>query len=411
MSDALSSDLLLQCLKIEDPKIKAAELSRFSPSDWERVLVEARKQRLIPLLAGKLDALPEPVTPPENVRAALQNALRLSASRNLLLYHELSHVLETFNQAGIPTIVLKGAFLAEHIYENIGMRPMSDIDIMVREEDLQRAADCMISIGFSSKLYQRETAPTDSHELPEFFKPNGPVIDIHWSIASPNAPFKIERDEIWKRAPAVKFSNLEAMVLSPEDLILHLSMHVAYQHAFAMGLRPFCDITETLNHNLDTLDWRQIQARATQWAAAKSLFISLSLAQKLLSAPVEPTLLEVLHPTDLDPLYIPTLCDYVLSGPRSLSPNLSELVQDTGRQQKFLRFLRRTFPSKKVMAREYDLNENSLRVYYYYLVRLRSIISRNRGAAWRLLRQDPEIMSVARQQNTIYSIKEWMGTE
>ena len=411
MNDLHSSQLLLQCLKIEDLKIKATNLSQFSHNDWEAILVEANKHGLAPLLAGKLSVLPAHAKPPENVRQSLQNALRFSASRNLLLYHGLCQVLEALNEASIHAIVLKGAFLAEGVYENIGMRPMVDVDLMVPRDQLENVANILHRFGFSSQYFRLGDELSNTQELSPFHKPNAPILDIHWSIVSPSSPFKIDIDGIWKRTNEAKFSDVKALALSPEDMLLHHCLHLAYQHAFSTGLRPFLDITETLCHFREELDWLKVQNRAIEWNAAKSLFICLELAKELLNAPVRGSVLQAFRPADLDQAYLPAVRNYVLSGPRSLSPNISELVEDVSWSQKFVRLIRRIFPPKKVMVREYNLSENSWRVYYFYIVRMRSIFMRNRGSAWRLMRQEPEVMAIAKQQNTIYMIKEWMGSE
>jgi hypothetical protein len=58
----------------------------------------------------------------------------------MLLYQELQTVLKTFKfrAASIAVIALKGAFLAELVYENIGLRAIGDVDLLVKKEDLEK---------------------------------------------------------------------------------------------------------------------------------------------------------------------------------------------------------------------------------------------------------------------------------
>lgn len=64
---------------------------------------------------------------PARVKQKLREDYYLSAVRNTLLYQELAKILATFNDAGLPVIVLKGAALAQEMYGNIALHPMTDI--------------------------------------------------------------------------------------------------------------------------------------------------------------------------------------------------------------------------------------------------------------------------------------------
>ncbi len=56
-------------------------------------------------------------------------------AKNTRLFHALGEILIAFNKNSIQTLVLKGPFLAEHVYGNIGLRPMSDLDILIHQSD------------------------------------------------------------------------------------------------------------------------------------------------------------------------------------------------------------------------------------------------------------------------------------
>jgi hypothetical protein len=70
----------------------------------------------------------------------------------MLFYQELQTVLKTFKfrAAGIDVIVLKGAFLAELVYRNIGLRAIGDIDLLVKKEDLGKVKRVLIQLGYQA---------------------------------------------------------------------------------------------------------------------------------------------------------------------------------------------------------------------------------------------------------------------
>ena len=67
---------------------------------------------------------------------------------------ELDHILNSFEEAGIETLVVKGITMKE-VYPQNYMRKMCDIDIMVHPENLKKASNIMKCLGFD-KFYDHE---------------------------------------------------------------------------------------------------------------------------------------------------------------------------------------------------------------------------------------------------------------
>lgn len=80
---------------------------------------------------------------------------------------------------------------------------------------------------------------------------------------------------------------VEALTLSPDDLLLHLSAHTCVHHVFDNGLTPFVDFHQTLTRFEDTLDWEWLWHRAGQWGLERPLCVMLMMTEWLLgwSAP------------------------------------------------------------------------------------------------------------------------------
>src|SRR3989304_7122244 len=133
--------LFLQCLQASisgntGDKIKGViSLSL----NWEEVLESAFWHGIAPLLYNNLKDIQESHLIPREVMAQLRTAYHGNLARNMYLYAELKRILETFSNKGVKVIVLKGAALAKTVYGDIGLRPMSDIDLLVKREDLPHA--------------------------------------------------------------------------------------------------------------------------------------------------------------------------------------------------------------------------------------------------------------------------------
>ncbi len=56
------------------------------------------------------------------------------------------------------------------------------------------------------------------------------MVEVHWTLLKEDEPFTIDADALWERAVPARIANLDALALLLEDLVLHLCLHLAYQH-------------------------------------------------------------------------------------------------------------------------------------------------------------------------------------
>jgi len=84
--------------------------------DWEKVLDRSLAFGVRPLLFMHLTTGSRPRWVPGDVLAVLQDDYDVHMLRSMRIYGCIKQVLASMNQAGIPLILLKGAFLANWIY-------------------------------------------------------------------------------------------------------------------------------------------------------------------------------------------------------------------------------------------------------------------------------------------------------
>ena len=92
-------------------------------------------------------AVPVSDFPPHTRRQLLALTVR-HRRRNDIYSRVLREVLDAFNAAGIDAVVLKGAALAHVLYPAVGLRPMSDIDLLVDPQLTRRAQALLAELGF-----------------------------------------------------------------------------------------------------------------------------------------------------------------------------------------------------------------------------------------------------------------------
>jgi len=131
----------------------------FSPQEWNGFARRAEVEGVAPLVYAALrtgDGRQEtennrhPATPniPTAAWEQLKSSYYRTAGYNTLLFRELERILAAFERADIPVILLKGAALAQTLYPDPALRPMSDLDLLVHPSAVSSAQRVLEYIGY-----------------------------------------------------------------------------------------------------------------------------------------------------------------------------------------------------------------------------------------------------------------------
>ena len=285
------------CAFVHDQPLDPRELEA-RPLDWELVLERAEAERLAPLLFALSDGLPVPAPVRDRLRVAW-----VSARRSYLLgARQLSELLAAFVGGRVPVMPLKGPALAATLYRDPGLRPFTDLDLLVRSADLPRALRVLSGLGYGPL----EAGDSLSHELrwrhaATFVKgkprPGEFPVDLHWALLDypgVTAAGTVDAQGSWDRAVKVQGWDHPAWGLCPEDLLVYLALHWGVHHAFS-GLLWQLDLALLLRSMGATLDWAGVVSRVRRWRVSAGLYFALSATQGLgMGAP--PSVLDRLRP-------------------------------------------------------------------------------------------------------------------
>lgn len=403
--------LLLYCLGIRGNGARG-DAPRPSVSDWAEVLRQAGDNGITPLLYHRLTTVAPPPPMPPDALEHLRGIAVQSAAESLRVTIELREVLEAFRRRSIAVIVLKGAHLGQLVYESFALRTMCDLDLLVKRDDLARAAAILGDLGLVPQYYDVE--PVDyahHHHLRPMARPGGVRVELHWTIAKPRSPFDIDLPGLWERARPARIAGVEALVLSPEDLILHLCLHVAFAHQFRAGLRAFWDVHEVARHHGDALDWEVVVRRAQQWGVGRYVYLTLRLVQELLAAEIPATAIAALQPPGFTPEVVgwARTCVFTPEHDSSVSPSMARLWTSRRLGAKVTVLWHTLYPSRSTMTRIYRVPAGSRRVYLYYLVRWADLLFRYGRHAWGLWRGDHRTKHELRAVSERSALGEWLG--
>lgn len=398
------ADILVSLLA--RPEAAAGPLA---PGDWERVSTLAAFQGVGPVLLRRLNQ--QGLIPPA-AAARLRDTSRASTARNLLLMADLAGILRATQAGGIAVIPLKGAFLAEAVYGDIALRPMADLDLLVRPDDLPRAIETLRRLGYDShQPFDPAAQQAVFQDMPPMRRPGGAMVELHWTLVSPLCGARIgdgELDGIWGRAVPASIAGAPALALAPEDLLLHLCMHASVHHRFAdVGLKAFVDIAEVVLHHGDRLDWHVLAARANHWGVAGGVRMALMLAEEWTGLRVPPDAWARLDSAAPDEETLDWARHKVFEGrPAELVGEFAGLETHGGVGGRLSAMRRAAFPPRATMARLYGVPGGSWRVVAYYPFRLWDLWKRYRGGLWKLLKGDSEFVGATRREARL---REYLG--
>ncbi len=364
-SSSFLIDILLGCLHTSQP-IDPASLTRLSSQQWDELAGLAVTRRVAPLMYHNLaeQGLKDCVPPPALRR--LFQRYRHNTLKNLKFQAELAGIVAALEQAGIPVMVLKGAYLAAVVYQNLGLREMGDLDILVKKGDLEMARQTLLQFGYGNSA--GETPSASYQHLPLLQKPGAVSgVEMHWVILPETSPYRIDTDGLWQRARPYDILGATGRGMAVEDLVLHICLHAAYLHNMVFGLRPLCDLAEIIRHSPP--DWELLAARADQWGCLRGMYLMLHFARELLGAAVPEPWLAQFSGEPLAAEVVAFARTQIL-GDRdktiAVSHNFLKLY---GRQSVWgkVRVLTRSvFLPPAQLAQIYGLPDGSLRTWLYY---------------------------------------------
>jgi len=412
MDRSRTDELLLYCLRVVPDEAGNGRLETLSSSDWDVLVKESGRYGVAPLLYHRLRTFHSDISVPANVMAILRQVYLECSGRNMQLYHEVGKVLGLLRHENIPVIVLKGVHLAELVYGNIALRPMGDVDVLVHKDDLMRVEAALLGMGYAPVECHRQIAEDNWHFV--YGLPNRELfVEVHWNFLPSMYRFKIDIDGHWERSRQAIIAGVEVSVLCPEDLLLYLCLHTS-KHLFEMGLKPLYDIFETIRYYGKEIDWKQVQLRSEQWGEAKCVYLTFRLVRELLGASVPDDLMKAIKPSDFDERFMVLAKERIFayghwnSDGLLLSPNIAQLWGSKRVLNKGTLFLRRVFPSPEEMTRMYPAPSDSIRIYFYYSVRIKDLLLRHGRQVWRLLRRNEGMRSLAKQEDDMTPLEDWL---
>jgi hypothetical protein len=249
--------------------------------DWDRLLELAEHHGLVPLLYRRLSTAMEAIPSPG--LEALRRQDKISAHRALWLTVELLNIHKHLTDRGLEVLPYKGPALAETLYGNVADRQFSDLDLLIRVEDLPAVRSALAELGYNTGMRLTRAAERaylkSGYEYTFDGAQGRNLIEVKWQILPRFYAIGFEARDFFRRAVVVDVAGYKLRTLCDQDLMLVLCVHAA-KHAW-IQLSWLCDIAQLARSR--TLNWETLRVRAERLGVARIVRVSFLLAHELLA--------------------------------------------------------------------------------------------------------------------------------
>ena len=286
--------LLLSRLTVDSFNREELSMLLSAPLDWERVLETAIQHQVSPFGYYQLNKLNLSNKVPLDTWDKFKNHYYSNITRNTKLWLEFSCVLKAINEAGITVILLKGSILMEEVYRNLGLRTISDIDILVKENEMPKVEDILLKSGYK-ELRDTLTGSFTEFLFSKSILPDLPlIVDMHKTVVAAK-PYKIILSDLWQRAQTKSINGQRVTFLSREDTFLSCSLHLR-KHTRRLYLKFITDIDALINVYGQCINWDYIARMAKKNHFISIVYFSLYISKELLNTNIAEEILNRFKP-------------------------------------------------------------------------------------------------------------------
>ena len=265
-SPSESHALLLRAILGRGEEAPAAFRAWRETADLDRL--DRASFRMLPLLHRSLSALGVQDPWMERLRAIRTQ----TEEANRFRFRRTAGILRDFSAAGIRCIVLKGTALSRLHYRDDGVRPMDDLDILVRTPEAEAAIGVLEKAGFAPRHGPLHRfggdlfSTTNGHT---FAGADGFQIDLHWHLL-PEGCHEGADDPFWAAAIPFEIEGATASALDPTDALFHVCSH-GTRWSGTQGIRWIADARAILETAGSGIDWSRLVEHARRFRTVLSM--------------------------------------------------------------------------------------------------------------------------------------------
>jgi hypothetical protein len=296
----------------------------------------------------------------------LERVYYRTAISNIKKLDSATRMLEIFHREGIFAIPLKGMALIETVYKNPAIRPMADIDLMIRREDTHKIKHILTNMGYPY---------IDDHRGCINFQDNeNEVFDLHAQFTKFDVLFCVDYEEIYSRLRKIEFNGqIQVGILCPEHQLIHIALHLAPGLYTGLNVMNLIDMCCLISDQDGLFDWDYLAGFSMRSKMNPYIVGPLYLCTHLFNQEIPESVLKILQDclsrrrrTYIHNNYFASILDEGSSGLRIFIERVKWAVEFS-QKMKLVRMA--LFPDRQEMTQRYGVPEDSLRLYGFYIAR------------------------------------------
>ena len=207
---------------------------------------------LFPLLHSNLK--PFNITEPES--KIFKGSYKLHWYQNLMRFKKLENIISYFDDMNVEYLLIKGAALLIEYYEDIGLRTMNDIDILVPPNQAAQAHSLLLQAGGTPEIFVDFPKLSRYRHSVGFHMKNNLTIDLHWnSFNNEGIGEKLEYWNFTKSASINPINPIATKVLVPEYNLFLTLVHSLTSGGPVASLRWIPDSVFILRKTSNEFNW------------------------------------------------------------------------------------------------------------------------------------------------------------
>lgn len=289
--DALQiAEQVVGWLRPDGPHTLAEQTRGWGAAEWAEARHAALVHGVAPLLAARLEATPAWLALDPGLRAYCLEQRRLNGLRAAALGADLAAILHATARAGIAVLPLKGAVLIEQFYAEPALRPMADIDLLVRPAQGEALHQVLRELGYGlaeetprHRAYHRGEPSIASWDGEHPDNPRG--VEVHMAVGERLRAISYTiTASLWAGARAGLCAGAPCLLPATGDLLHHLLIHAAHSMINRrLRLVQLYDLALVAPLVSPTV-WQTLVAGAVHARETRLLYAPLVLAERVFGA-------------------------------------------------------------------------------------------------------------------------------
>ncbi len=214
----------------------------------------------------------------------LKGIYRQSWSKNQILFHRTAKVIKLLEDAGIQTLILKGIALTILVYRNFGVRPMADMDILVKFSDARKTIDLLKKKDWIAQDEQYLEHNLLYGRSITFLDPNKTELDLHWHPIFESHDL-ISDTDFWDKAVPLEVSGVSTLAFCTTDALFHTVVH-GLRYNPEPPIRWVADAMLLLCNTENPVDWDRLLNHSKKFRVSLQMRDAFDYLRENFKAPV-----------------------------------------------------------------------------------------------------------------------------